>query len=99
LAAGFERGLLLDGAGAAQLMHDFGPRPPWPERSGRWIVPRSWGKSEDRIAIKLGFELYGRIPTQMLADVLVREITKTKGLKVRPADSAKSSAPTAGSTR
>lgn len=99
LAVGFERDLLLDGAGAAQLMHDLGHRPPWPERSGPWILPRSWDKSEDRISIKLGFELYGRIPTQMLAEVLVREITKTKGLKVRPADSAKSSSSTAGNTR
>lgn len=99
LAVGFERAVLLDGAGAAQLMHDFGPRPPWPERSGPWILPRSWDKAEDRVAIKLGFELYGRIPTQMLAEVLVREITNATGLLTRPAPSVEASAPTSGATR
>jgi hypothetical protein len=97
LAVGFERGLLLDGAGAAQLWHDLKQRPPWPERSGPWILPRNWDRPEDRIAIRLGFELFKSVPSQMIAEVLVRAIVKTKGLKVKPANVAPLSAPTAGS--
>jgi hypothetical protein len=99
LAVGFDRSLLLDGAGVAQLTHDLKQTPPWPNRSGPWILPRSWDRSEDRIAIKLGFELYGRIPTQMLAEVLVREITKTKGLLTKPAGSEMGMMPAAENSR
>jgi hypothetical protein len=80
------------------LLHDL-KLSAWPERTGTWILPRSWDKPEDRLAIKLGFDLYGRIPSQMLAKVLVREITKTKGLLTKPASIAQAGTVRAGSSQ
>jgi hypothetical protein len=86
LAVGFDRSTLLDGAGAAQFKKDFEGAFDWPEHTGPWILPRSWDRPEDRVSITLGFELYRRMPTQMIPEVLVREIVRAKGILKEPAN-------------
>lgn len=81
-AIGFELPLLLDGAGGAQIasevLHGNMPRKSAVERK-----LRSFDNPEDRVSIRLGWDL--QLQGSISAAALVKTVVNASGILVRPA--------------
>jgi hypothetical protein len=82
-AAGFDDGVLLDGAGLEQIGTDV-LRRRWPRRSSGVEGLRAFDDASDRTAISLGIEFYSVIPGHITAPHLVQTIVMTGGLDTKP---------------
>ena len=95
-AVGFSAGMLLDGAGLAQLMNDTkksmrsfpkkGVIPPWerPFASGQEPGLRKWDRPEDRESIRLGIKLYQKRKALLTPQLLVEHILRLERIRKKP---------------
>ena len=79
-AAGFDEGVLLDGAGLEQIGSDL-LRRRWPTYTAGVDGLRAFDDDSDRTAISLGIELYSLVPSHVSSRELVETILMTAGLQ------------------
>ena len=82
-AAGFDEGVLLDGAGLEQIGSDL-LRLRWPTYSAGIEGLRALDAGPDRNAISLGIELFSLVPSHISPHELVETILMTPGLATEP---------------
>jgi len=82
-AAGFDEGVLLDGAGLEQIGSDL-LRLRWPTYSAGIEGLRAFDDGPDRNAISLGIELFSLVPSHISPHELVETILMTPGLATEP---------------